>query len=245
MQAQPGNSMDLYEHTSLWKNAFDAKDDEFDKSRTKLIIAYQEFRSRVALLLQQIQKELPSLTLHDITHVDSLWRIASEIAGPDFDLNPAEAFVLGGAFLLHDAAHCRAAFSGGLAELQQTTEWKDSAAQRGFDLKDLQEGSEAFQVILFDTLRALHPKQARRLPFAYWPSGVDGTNLHLLPHDELREAYGHLIGEIAESHWWHPHELESLAHKKPAAPPFLAPANWSVDMPQDCGFASDCRCGAH
>lgn len=222
--------MDLYEHTSLWKNAFDAKDDEFDKSRTILVTAYQEFRGRVALLLQQIQKELPSLTLHDITHVDSLWRVASEIAGPDFDLNPAEAFVLGGAFLLHDAAHCRAAFPGGLAELQQTTEWKDTAAQRGLALEDIQEGSEEFQIILFDTLRVLHPKQARKLPFAYWLTGADGANLHLLPQDELRDAYGHLIGEIAESHWWHPHELEFFAYKNPAAPPFLAPANWTVDM---------------
>jgi hypothetical protein len=51
-----------------------------------------------------------------------------------------------------------------------------------------------------------------------------------MPHDELRSAYGHLIGEIAESHWWHPQQLESIAHRNPAAPVFLAPANWTVDM---------------
>jgi hypothetical protein len=137
--------MDLYENAPLWKNAFDPRDDGFDKPRSILAVAYQDFRNRVAQLLQQIQKELPLLTLHDITHVDSLWRIASEIAGTDFDLNPAEAFVLGGAFLLHDAAHCRAAFPGGLVELQQTTEWQDSAAQRGIALDTLSEGSEASQ----------------------------------------------------------------------------------------------------
>ena len=143
--------MEFYENTILWKNAFDPKGDGFDKPRSVLVIAYQDFRNRVAILLQQIQKELPALTLHDITHVDSLWRIASEIAGPDFDLNPAEAFVLGSAFLLHDAAHCRAAYSGGISELQQTTEWQDSAAQRGIALDNLIEGSEAFQTVLFDT----------------------------------------------------------------------------------------------
>lgn len=222
--------MELYENTSLWKNAFEPKDDGFDKSRNELVTAYQNFRNRVVHLLQQIQKEIPSLTLHDITHVDSLWRVASEIAGFDFDLNPAEAFVLGGAFLLHDAAHCRAAFPGGLLELQQTTEWQDSVAQRGIALETLIEGSEPFQAILFDTLRALHPKHARKLPFAYWSSGVGGANLHLFPHEELCEAYGHIIGEIAESHWWHPHELESFAHKRPSSPVCLAPANWTVDM---------------
>lgn len=222
--------MEDYKITSLWKKAFEPQNDGLDKARNELVTAYQHFRSRVALLLQQIQKELPSLTLHDITHVGSLWRVASEIAGPGFDLNPAEAFVLGGAFLLHDAAHCRAAFPGGLNELQKTTEWQDSAAQHGLALDTLTEGSESFQAVLFDTLRELHPKQARKLPFVHWSSGVDGSSLHLFPHDELREAYGYFIGVIAESHWWHPHELESIAHSKPAAPVCLAPANWTVDM---------------
>lgn len=222
--------MELYENTSLWKNAFDDKEDGFDKPRSILKVAYQDFRDRVVILLQQIQKELPSLTLHDITHVDSLWRVASEIAGPDFDLNPAEAFVLGGAFLIHDAAHCRAAFPGGLVELQQTTEWQDTAAHHGFALDALTEKAEPFQTVLFDTLRALHPKQAKRLPFAQWPSGADGANIRLFPHDELREAYGHIIGEIAESHWRYPHELESIVHKKTSSPVCLIPANWPVDM---------------
>ena len=222
--------MELYENTSLWKNAFITKKDGLDDAREELVMAYQHFRSRVSLLLQQIQRELPSLTLHDITHVDSLWRVASEIAGPDFDLNPAEAFVLGGAFLLHDAAHCRAAFPGGLAELQQTTEWQDSAAQRGIAPDTLIEGSAPFQAVLFDTLRFLHPKQARKLPFTQWSSGAGESSLYLIPHDELREAYGHIIGEISESHWWHPHELESIANKKSSSPVCLIPANWPVDM---------------
>lgn len=137
---------------------------------------------------------------------------------------------MGGAFLLHDAAHCRAAFPGGLKQLQMTTEWQDSAAQRGLTLDSLIEGSVPFQAVLFDTLRELHPKQARELPFAQWSSETGGVSLHLFPHDELREAYGHLIGEIAESHWWHPHELEPLARKKPASPVLLTPANWTINM---------------
>lgn len=222
--------MQAYESTTLWKNAFETKNDDNDKARAQLASAYRDFRDRVVLLLQQIQSELPLLTLHDITHVDSLWRVASEIAGPEYDLNPAEAFVLGGAFLLHDAAHCRAAFPGGLKQLQETTEWQDALSQRGLTFDSLIEGTEPYQAVLFDTLRVLHPKQARKLPFAHWPSGADGASLHLFPHDDLREAYGHLIGEIAESHWWHPHELEPLAHRKPTAPVCLAPANWIVDM---------------
>jgi len=222
--------MDNYELTSLWKNAFNEKDDGFDQPRSVLKIAYRDFRNRVSCLLQQIHTELPSLTLHDITHVDSLWRVASEIAGPDFDLNPSEAFVLGGAFLLHDAAHCRAAFPGGLAELQNTTEWKDAAAQRCIAPEAIIEGSAEFQTVLFETLRVLHPKQASKLPFVQWRSESDGANLFLIQNDELRDAYGHIIGNIAESHWWHPRQLETFVHIKPTAPPYLAPANWTVDV---------------
>ncbi|MEQ1535070.1 MAG: ATP-binding protein [Burkholderiaceae bacterium] len=178
--------------------------------------------------MTQIQLELPALTLHDITHVDALWRVASEIAGPEFPLNPAEALVLGGAFLLHDAAHCRAAFPGGVSELRQSVEWCDAAAQRALYVDQLTDGTLEFQAVLFDTLRVLHPKQARKLPFAKWSDGTGGL-LHLFPHDELREAYGHIIGEIAESHWYNPHELEIFAAKMVTAPVCLDPAAWTVN----------------
>lgn len=218
-----------YKNTTLWQTAFGQRSDGLDTQREKLTRGYEDFRERVALLLQQIQRELPDLTLHDITHVDSLWRVASEIAGPDFILNPAEALVLGGAFLLHDAAHCRAAFPGGVAALRKTVEWQDAAAQRELTETQLVEGSTDFQAVLFDTLRLLHPKQARKLPFAKWNDGT-GTLLHLFPHDELREAYGHIIGEIAESHWFNPHELEDFAAKIVTAPVYLEPAAWSINM---------------
>lgn len=222
--------MSDYKQSTLWKNAFTHCGDGFDTQRNILAQAYKDFRSRVALLLQQIQSELPLLTLHDITHVDALWRIASEIAGPDYPMNPAEAFILGGAFLLHDAAHCRAAYPGGINEIRQTIEWRDAAAQRQYNSEQLMEGTEAFQSVLFDTLRVLHPRQARKLSFACWPAKPGDKPLHLFPHDELRDAYGHVIGEIAQSHWSSYQELESFARRIIAAPIYLAPANWTVSV---------------
>lgn len=218
-----------YEQSSLWKTAFGPKSDGLDAQRQKLADAYRAFRERVGLLLTHIQREPPDLTLHDITHVDALWRVASAIAGSDHPLNPAEAFVLGGAFLLHDAAHCRAAFPGGIAELRATPEWRDTVAQRGLVDTALTEGSKAFQQVLFDTLRVLHPKQARKLPFAQWPDG-QGNALHLLPHDELREAFGATMGQVAESHWFSPHELEVFANRIVTAPACLSPASWTVNL---------------
>lgn len=221
--------MSDYKQSTLWKTAFTDQEDGFDAQRRELVGAYEKFRERVAFLLAQIQRELPDLTLHDITHVDALWRVASEIAGPNYPLNPCEALVLGGAFLLHDAAHCRAAYPGGINELRETIEWRDAAAQRGLPLDQLTDGSATFQSVLFDTLRVLHPKQARHLPFAKWSDGY-GDQLHLFPHDELRDAYGHVMGEIAESHWHYPHELEPFAARTVTTAVCLAPARWTVNL---------------
>jgi hypothetical protein len=53
---------------------------------------------------------MPTYTVHDLTHADALWETASLVTGPDVELNPAEGFVLGAAFLFHDAAMGLAAY---------------------------------------------------------------------------------------------------------------------------------------
>lgn len=221
--------MHEFESSSLWQKSLAKQDDPLEPQREILRQAYLHFRQRVELLIAQIRTELPDLTLHEITHVDALWRVASEIAGDNYPLNPAEAFVLGGAFLLHDAAHCRAAFPGGLADLRKTPQWQAAARARGCDPDTLDDSNRGlFQQVLFETLRVLHPIQAEQLPTAIW-GNTPSEAMHLLPHDELREAYGHAIGAIARSHWQSPHELEVFAKKITTAPVCLSPADWTVD----------------
>lgn len=217
-----------YKNSSLWQQAFRDEDDQLADPRKLLVVAFNEFRSRVSLLVSSIHKDMPSLTVHDITHIDALWQTASEIAGPEYPLNPAEAFVLGGAFLLHDAAHCLAAYPGGITELQQTQDWQDRAAASS--VQPLVPGSEAFQCVLFDVLRTLHPKQAKRLASISWQAPGESAPMYLLAHDELRLAYGDVIGLLAESHWWSPHELETLAQRRINPPTCLPHAPWEVDV---------------
>ena len=222
--------MDDYQQSSLWKQAFSNREDGLDEQRNFLISAFTEFRKRVSLLVAQIHKDMPSLTVHDITHIDALWWTASEISGPDYPLNPAEAFVLGGAFLLHDAGHCIAAYPGGIDEIRSLPEWKYFSAMAKVDPDLLPPGTEQFQLILFEVLRALHPKQARRLPKLHWSAPGDSTSLFLLPHDDLRQVFGDAIGRVAESHWAAPHELEVLNHIRINPPSCLHPASWTVDI---------------
>lgn len=218
--------MNDYRQAPLWQSAFAEQNDGLQDQRAKLVTAYAAFRERVSLLVGQIHKDMPDLTVHDISHIDALWWIASEIAGEGYPLNPAEAFVLGGAFLLHDAAHCRAAYPGGIDEIRALPEWSEFAAGKG----DLAPGTPAFQMVLFDVLRTLHPKQARKLAGLSWQAPGDPTPLFLLPHDELRMAYADAIGRLAESHWWSPHELETFSQQRLTAPACLHPATWDVDL---------------
>src|SRR3546814_4635789 len=81
-------------------------------------------RTRASALVAKIAGDLPHMTVHDVTHLDALWEMASIATGESFDLNPAEAFVFGGAILLHDAAMTLAAFPGGIVELREQTEWR-------------------------------------------------------------------------------------------------------------------------
>lgn len=218
--------MNDYRRAPLWQSAFAEQNDGLQDQRTKLVTAYAECRERVSLLVGQIHKDMPDLTVHDISHIDALWWIASEIAGEGYPLNPAEAFVLGGAFLLHDAAHCRVAYPGGIDEIRALPEWREFAAGKG----DLEPGTSAFQMVLFDVLRSLHPKQARQLASLSWQAPGDPTPLFLLSHDELRMAYADAIGRLAESHWWSPHELETFDQQRLTAPACLHPATWDVDL---------------
>lgn len=101
-------------------------DDPFEAYRERLRVAYDIFWERGIALAQRISAELPGLTLHDESHLSALWDRASQLTGQHYQINPLEAFVFGGAVLLHDAGHAIAAYEGGLPELKRTVEYRDA-----------------------------------------------------------------------------------------------------------------------
>jgi hypothetical protein len=221
--------MGAMDHFALWQRTLGDQSHSLNQQREILRQAFLNFRDRTAQLVGEIAGLLPDLTVHDITHLDALWRVADEIAGQDYPLNPAEAFVLGGAFLIHDAAHAFAAYEDGLAGIKATIEWKDLIAQR-FENNEPAAGSSEERAALFQVLRHLHAKQARQLPNLSWKVPSTGEQVNLIEHFSLREYYGDLIGEIAESHHWPAHYVaETFADRHVSAPGFIAPAVWSVD----------------
>ena len=209
------------ERSDLWRRAFDRE--AANPNTSRLATSLRSIRTKVRQLTEGIPWSMPGLTLHDVSHLDSLWDVASTIAGANFRLNPLEAYVFGAAVLLHDAGLCFEAYSGNREELRSTLEWRDARGR----LDRIASGepnldSEAD----FEALRALHAPQAAHL--AIEPMGNGALGSYLIDDQELRENYGALIGEVASSHHW---DLESIErhfrYPRPAAA-FLG-EDWVVD----------------
>lgn len=187
-------------------------------------------RNRVAHLVAHISGDMPSFTGHDIAHLDALWSTADELVDDSFRINPAEAFLFGGAALLHDAGMTLAAYPGGLSDLECTDEWRDSMA---YTLRRWIEGHssgvaplddrEIRRIATIDTLRRLHPSKALQLATQKWKH-PDGSDEYLIGDSELRDYYGSTIGELAKSHGEDIRKLFELETSLNA--PTELPVNW-------------------
>jgi hypothetical protein len=119
-----------FEISAIWRRTLAPQtgDDPYAVPRAKLRVAFLRFREKAALLASEIGRDLPDRTVHDVTHLDALWGIADIIIGDGYPMTPAEAFVLGGAFLVHDLAMSRAAYPEGLKSVREEPAWRDSVA---------------------------------------------------------------------------------------------------------------------
>jgi hypothetical protein len=172
-----------FRQTWLWQNVFvnprlDATLDEQGYFRDQLL----HMREKVGHLVAQIAADMPGMTVHDLTHLDSLWETASLVAEGAITVSPPEGFVLGASILLHDSAMTVAAYPRRLAEIQQTVQWKDALArwlqstrENGCGEIDRENPpTEVVQKILPDVLRRLHAQQAAVLAEQPWLSNTGG-----------------------------------------------------------------------
>lgn len=213
----------------LWKRtlAEQAGRDPHKVPRGKLREALLAMREKAKVLVDEIPRDIPGLTVHDVTHLDALWKTASVLVDDKFPLNPAEAFVLGGAILLHDAAMSLAAYPEGLEGLKKEVEWQDAAALAARDeTAQALEPAKRETLIKAKVLRQRHAQQAAALATRGWETGA--SREYLIDDPDLREFHGEIIGAIAHSHWWPVAELAAKLHYSINAPAFL-PDGWEVD----------------
>jgi len=232
-----------FTNTRLWKNSLAPQQNDppqdGERPRERLRNAFFLFRDRANVLTGEIASALPAFTVHDITHLDALWEMADKIAGEKISLTPAEAFVLGGAFLIHDAGMGLAAYPEGPKSLKEDSSWGDfltenykrrlGRAPTDYERQNPEKEIE-FDAIV-ELLRHRHAKQADKLASISWKSS-DGETYHLIEDPELRKGYGTVIGKIAYSHWWDIDKVWEQFGSLPLFPPpatIGCPSKWTVD----------------
>ncbi|MDO8273817.1 MAG: ATP-binding protein [Gammaproteobacteria bacterium] len=223
----------MYTNTKIWSKSLEQQGDRYDHHRDRLRLAYFGFRTRVGELIQTISSDMPGLTVHDLNHLDALWEMADILTGENYELNPAEAFVLGGAILLHDSAMTVCAYSGGVAEIRSTAEYADALAH--FQSTSTRNSLTATPDLSADaygiseTLRMKHASKAEALALQQWVSPIDGTENYLIEDSELRDHYACSIGRIAHSHHWNINDVPKLLGNTLGA--FSGfPADWTIDQ---------------
>ena len=216
-----------YTKTQLWNRtlAVQPSNDEYKDERDYYRTAYIRFRSKVEVLSHEIALSMPQFTVHDITHIDALWEMADIILPPELEINPVEAFILGGAFLIHDLGMGGVAYNNGLDKIKNSEIWKDTQAilckKYGLDTERIE--NETFESVI----RYLHAQQAEKLPLISW-QGKDSSELFLIDDPIDRQNYGEIIGKIAYSHWWNTEELlEKLPSRVGATG--TCPQEWTID----------------
>ncbi|MER9397876.1 hypothetical protein NKI46_07005 [Mesorhizobium sp. M0615] len=199
-----------FEEMGLWKNGFHGHDHSIEKGR--IVQAYRAFWDRACEMAKRIALDLPGLTLHDESHFVALWSRADQIAGSEYQLNPLELFVFGGAILLHDAAHTLSVYKDGLTELRATSFWQDTAAQmKSYALEEAERTSRPYRGrrllrrlnvgqdkaekkytepleadIQFNVLRRMHASKAEELAFFSVVTPDRKSTYHLLEDDTFR-----------------------------------------------------------
>lgn len=213
----------MYAETILWKKAFEQQNDSNDPLRENLKVAFMNARQNASYILEKIRKDFPSLTIHDISHVDSLWQVGSVIVGEEYDINPLEGFVLGCAFLMHDAVLSYEA-AGGKKSLRETTIWKDYYE----DYKKNSSLSEHEQIYETDfrAIRFLHAEAAKELHNKVFLR-EDNSDFYIIEDELLRNHLGEIICEIASSHHWNIEEVETLGVQIPAISGY--PREWYIN----------------
>ncbi|WP_432079961.1 HD domain-containing protein [Streptomyces sp. WAC 04229] len=201
----------VHTSTPLWQNALAARPDPDPHAgqRERLRTSYTELRRKAGTLLEENARSMPDFTVHDISHVDALWETADLVCGTEVTLNPAEAYVLGCAFVLHDAAMGAAAYGTTVPEALGERRWHDLVSLAYYeregcwpDRDELDDPpAEIAEACVATAIRETHAEQAKRLVDQPWRSSA-GNEIFLIEEIQLREWYGPLIGELAASHWW-------------------------------------------
>jgi hypothetical protein len=162
--------MNSFSRSRLWTETLaERPGDPHGDQRRILRDAFLRIRDRVANLVSHIHSDFRDYTVHDITHLDALWGIASNLMGPQYFVSPTEGFVLGCSFLIHDAGMTLAAYPNGIADLEKHAYWPLVGRRIGET-----ESESRSAALILEMVRLLHAERAAELIDENWYT-PDGT----------------------------------------------------------------------
>jgi hypothetical protein len=182
-----------YADSRLWQEALAPREpDDAAAPRERFRFALDEMRERAGKLAGEISATLPDFTVHDVSHLDALWEMAEIATGEEGSLNPAEAFVFGGAVLVHDLGLALATYPGGAEALEGDVRYRDKVAGLLLDAMgraplpdeidaapaDIRSAARRWVAVEF------HAERAERLALVSWGEGEDKQ--WLIESGELR-----------------------------------------------------------
>lgn len=155
---------------------------------------------------EQIARVLPSYTDHSIKHMDALWGVADKVFTVEeiAKFSEGEAFVLGASFYVHDLGMALASTQEGIEELRKTDVY--TAAYERSRTRLGEESRSAEQFALEIAGREIHAIKA--IDFVQKP--LPGLQRYLIESSEVREHWGHFIGQVSASHHW---SLQTVGEK--------------------------------
>lgn len=170
-------------------------------------------RKNSSSLAETISRSVPTFTDHSVRHMDALWQVADRVLTEVEieQLSPAEAFLIGSGFYLHDIGMAYAATSDGLAKIRASSPYKSVIAST-LDETRTTADTEA-RAIAF-AVRKVHANAAEELA----TNPVPGTDIYLMEPREIREAWGPTCGKVAASHHWHLDQLDRQLGRLELAP---------------------------
>ena len=206
------------EKSPLWQRTFAESN---NPNVTRLVTSLRGARDRVGHLTSRIAASLPSLTMHDLSHLDGLWTVAGTISGEDFALNPLEGY------LLVAPSYCTTPRSAlkPIREARRPCGRRFSGGMRTTDVRPIR--AESIATLSISKPSGAYTRSERQtLPTELWDAEKDPQ--YIIDDADLRTQYGPLIGEIASSHHWNIDQVaERFSVQRP--PAAFLPQGWTAD----------------
>jgi hypothetical protein len=230
--------------SSIWLETLDEQSSYSENYKEEVEIlrsSFRDIRTKAEIIANHISESQPGLTLHDISHLDSLWETAHTIAGQNLKLNPIEAYIFGCSVLFHDLGMALLLWDESLEKLKKSNEFNDLA----FDFYKIKLGRNPTEkelklipeyisnAALYARLRDLHAVKSKELPLKSWQLKKD--TIFLIESSDLRSKLGSKIGSIAESHWWNIDTIRTFFRWQIISPsPTSFPKEWTINNIKLC-----------